>query len=744
MTGASRRIGARLPLAAALVCAGLVAASASEARVTKITLVSRESPTYAGRTFGAVGPYERIIGTASGEIDPADRHNAIIQDIQLAPRNANGKVEYTASFTLVKPVDMSKANGILFYNINNRGSRNFPYNNGGDPGDGFVQNDGYTLLWSGWQGDVVPAANNGNEWVQVPTASNADGSPVTGPVIYRVSNIAAGTNTISLASVPPGGFTAFPYRPLTLDTTQAKAETHAAESETAVTGAVTPIASGDWAFADCRTVAFPGTPDASRICLRNGFDPSLLYQFTFTAKDPLVLGVGLAAYRDVISFFRYEAKDDAGTANPVAGLSHVLVEGTSQSGNLLKTSIHLGFNEDEKGRIVAEGANPHIAARQTPVNFRFALPGGAGTLYEPGSEPVLWWEDYTDTVRSRAKAGMLDRCRASNTCPKMIETFGATEFWDLRMGPGLYGTDAKADIPLPDNMRRYYFPGTSHGGGGGAYSITNNAAAGAGGTCQFQSNPNNEVDYQRALFTALKDWVVFGTQPPPSIYPKIGDGTLVASTKAAMGFPDIPGLPFKDNFENTMLDYAFGASFIFNDMSGVIANEPPAIKQAIPTLVPKVNQDGNEIAGLQTLMDQLPLGTYLGWNIVTSGFNKGRICAFTGGFVPFAKIKADRIANNDPRLSIEERYPSFSAFYYKAAAAVNGLIAQRYLLPADGAREFSTALSDMLRNGLVPKDALAEKLIARKFITVDDEPATRFDGDGAESGWPGGVAHIER
>jgi hypothetical protein len=292
------------------------------------------------------------------------------------------------------------------------------------------------------------------------------------------------------------------------------------------------------------------------------------------------------------------------------------------------------------------------------------------------------------------------------------------------MGPGLYGTDAAADIPLPTNVRRYYFPGTSHGGGSGAYSTSNGTAGGAGGSCLFQNNPNNETDYLRALFTGLKDWVVVGTQPPPSVYPTLAAGQLVQATKAAMGFPNIPGIPFRDNFQNIVNDYAFGPNFVFNDMSGVIGNEPPVIKQQIPTLVPKVNSDGNEIAGLQTLQDQVPIGTYLGWNIVTTGYNKDRICAFTGGFVPFAKTKAERVANNDPRPSIEERYPSFAAFYYAAAAAVNQLVAQRYLLPADAAREFSTALSDMLKNGLVTKDALAEKLIARKFITLGDSDGT--------------------
>jgi hypothetical protein len=488
------------------------------------------------------------------------------------------------------------------------------------------------------------------------------------------------------------------------------------ESETGVTGVVVKIPSSDWAFADCGTVPFPGTPDDSRICLKNGFDPNLLYQFTFTAKDPLVLGVGLAAMRDVISFFRFEMADASGTANPVAGLSHVLAEGTSQSGNLLKTYLHLGFNEDERGRKVIEGANPHIAARQTPINFRFALPGGAATLTEPGSEPVLWWEEYTDATRGRAKAGILTRCRLTNTCPLIIETFGSTEFWDLRHGPGLYGTDAKADIPLPDNVRRYYFPGTTHGGGGGGFNTTSGNAGGAGGTCRYASNPNPLIDNFRALFVALNDWVIAQTPPPPSLYPKIADGTLVAPTKAATGFPTIPGLPFVDNFENTMLQYDFGPSFNYNDMSGVITIEPPNIVQKIPTYVPKVDADGNEIAGLPSLLHQLPLGTYLGWNVVTSGYNKDRICAFTGGFVPFARTKADRIAANDPRLSIEERYPSFTAFYYRAAQVVNDQVAQRYLLPEDGQRIFSQALSDVLKNNLVPKDALAEKFLLRKRL----------------------------
>ncbi len=679
------RTAASVGLVAAATFAGIAPA---EAKVTQIVIDQRESPTYAGASFGAVGQYEKLIGRAFGEIDPNDRRNAIIQDIQLAPRNANGKVAYVATFTLIKPIDMTKGNNILLYQVVNRGNRGQAFNIGGDPGDGFVQNGGYTLLWSGWQGDVALRPNHANETVQVPVAKSPDGSPVTGPVIFRFSNEPAGTHTISLAVPPPGGFTGIVYQPLSLDTTKATLEKHAAESTTAVTGAVVPVPGTAWAWADCSVVSFPGTPDPTKICLKDGFDPSFLYQLVYTAKDPLVLGVGLAATRDVVSFFRHASQDDAGTANPVANhLSYVIGHGTSQSGNLLKTMIHLGFNEDEQGRIVFQGANPYIAARQTPTNFRFALPGGAATLFEPGSEPALWWQDWPDKVRDRARAGMLDRCRETDTCPKIVETFGATEFWDLRMSPGLVGTDAKHDIPLPHNVRRFYFPGTTHGGGGGGFPTATTPP----GACTLQSNPNPEIDTQRALFVALTDWVVEGRKPPHSRYPRLDEGLLVRPTKAAMGFPTVPGLPFTDNFENPVLDYDLGAKFIYNDMSGIISNEPPTVKQVITTLVPRVNGDGNEIGGVPSIQHQAPLGTYLGWNIMAAGFFQGQICAFTGGFVPFAKTAGDRIASHDPRPSLEERYGTQDGYNCAVRLAAKRAVAQRTLLQADADRLIAQA-----------------------------------------------------
>lgn len=674
------------------IVATLVGGTGSaEARVTKITISQRESPTYSGRSFGGVGQYERIVGTATGELDPADPHNQIIQDLGLAPRNARGNVEYVATFTLLKPIDATKGNGGLFYEVVNRGNKQLQsFNVGGDTGNNFVdagdayfQNQGYTLLWSGWQGDV--AAGGGRETLQVPVAKNPDGSSITGPVLGRFANVTGNTSQIIVFNAP------IAYQPASLDTTKATLVRNAPESISGVVpGPVTTIPSTEWAWGDCRTVPFPGTPDPTRVCLKNGFDPSQFYTLVYTAKDPLVLGIGFAATRDINAFFRHAAADDAGTANPVAArISFAIGQGTSQSGNFVKTFIHLGFNQDESGQMVWDGVNPHIAARQNPTNFRFANPGGDASLYSPGSEPVVWWEDWPDTARGRATAGLLDRCRASNSCPKIIETNGSAEFWDLRLSPGYVGTSANADIPLPGNVRRYYFPSTTHGGGGGGFtSALGNPTSSVAGQCTLAANPNPEREQMRALFVALRDWVVDNTAPPASRYPRLADNTLVAATKTALQFPTLPGLPASapDGLINPLLDYDFGSGLTYNDLTGVITIEPPVIKQLLPSVVPQVDADGNEVGGVKSTLAQAPLATYLGWNIVASGVYKDQVCSFSGGAIAFPATRAERAASGDPRLALEERYGTKGNYVATVRAANQRLVADRFLLPADADR----------------------------------------------------------
>ena len=671
MSGMLNQIG--LAATAILMCACCV-----QARVTRIVVEHRESPAFGGQAFGKAGEYEVLSGRFFGEIDPKDRHNSMIMDIQFAPRNARGMVEYSATFALSKPIDMSKSNGVLYYTVSNRGR-----------GAPVAADDGRINLLSGWQGDLPQRPDA--QTIVVPVARKSDGSPLTGPVLERLIDIPPNTTTIDLGAAPYVGLTY--QRPLTLDTARASLTRRSSPNAPA-----TAVLSGDWAFADCTTKPFPGAPDPSKLCVKGGFDPGFEYVLVFTAKDPLVLGIGFAATRDLNSFLRYAAQDDTGTPNPLAKqLKWVISRGDSQSGNFIRSYIHLGFNQDEAGRMVWDGANPHIAARHLALNFRFAVGGGYAAAYQPGSEGVLWWSDYADRVRRRPTAGLLDRCRATNTCPKIFETFGALEFWFLRESPDLVGTDAKSDIPLPPNVRRYFFPGTTHGGGRGGFST---AAPSPPNGCVLPANPNPESDTMRALTVALIDWVTKGTEPPPSRYPRLDQGQLAPGTKGAIGFPNIPGGPSPDGLVNAVLDYDFGPDFNYSDESGLITKQPPVIRQTLPTLVPKVDADGNDVAGVPSVLRQVPLGTYLGWNITAAGFDKGKICTLNGGYLPFAKSKVERAASGDPRPSLEERYGTHQAYVDAVKAAAEKAVAERFLLRADADRLVAEAAAS---------DVLAEK-----------------------------------
>jgi hypothetical protein len=623
-------------------------------------------------TLGADG-YQKLTGHAYGELDPRLPLNAIITDLQFAPRNARGMVEYVATFTILKPADMSKASGVLLYFVPNRGRVNLT------EGGFFIdaRKKGHVLVASGWQGDLAPAA--GMETLSVPVAKNPDGSSITGRVVALFSDLPANATT---APILRGGV-AGTADPASLDSSQATLSRRAAEGT-----AVVPLRNEDWAFADCSTTPFPGTPDPRKICVKGGFNPAYQYELAYTAKDPKVHGIGFAATRDLNSYLRYGAQDSTGAPHVLGGrISWAISQGNSQSGTFLRSFIHLGFNQDEAGRIVFDGSNPERAARLLAMNIRFAAPSGNAALYEPGSDGVVWWANYADEARGRSAAGLLDRCRATETCPKIVETFGSAEFYNLRASPTLVGTRADRDIPLPPNVRRYYFPGISHGGGPGGFDP--NPARQA--CCELVLNPNPSSDTLRALQTALVEWVVKGTLPPPSQYPRFDRGELVSPTHVAMGFPAIPGVPLPDGILTPFYDYDLGPRFNYNDLSGVVTMQPPPIRQVLPTLVPRVDADGNETTGVASVLHQVPLGTYTGWNTVASGFYKGRIRTNTGSFIPFARTRAERLASGDPRPSLEERYTSHENYVANVRAAAERLVRGRYLLQDDADRLIAQA-----------------------------------------------------
>ena len=570
---------------------------------------------------------------------------------------------------------------------------------------------------SGWQGDnasatAVPSyASNtspvttglvSNEWVKTPIASGTTGLTL-GRIINRSG---AASQPLNVMGNP------IPYLPASLDTAAAgvvlTTHTHETLNGNITTGAVIP--STDWAFAHCGGTfpAFPGTPQdlnpanlpgtlPVHVCLKNGFDPTLLYQLVYQVKDPYVLGAGTAAFRDVGSFFRYATADDFGNPNPIAGkISKAVIRGVSQSGNFTRHYIHLGMNQDEAGRIVHDGAWPIIAGRRVANNSRWGQPDGVLELYQQGSEGPQWWTPWPDTVRNLPTGSILDRCNATNTCPKIIEHFGGSEVFALKMTTEWVGTSADADIPLPPNVRRYYVPSTTHGGGGGGFN-ENTSPTGAncpgnnwnaGQPAAFRANPVSETELTNVLRLAMRKWITTGAAPPPTRYPTLAGGNLVDPTQAAMGFPSgIPGISasnfLPENFVNPVLDYDWGPNFNEFDATGFATNLPPPIKSVIKMKVPRVDADGNELGGVPTVLRDAPLGTYLGWNITTTGFHAGQVCNYVGGMIPFAHTLAERMANQDPRLSLQERYGSHNAYVLAVKNAAGNAWTQGYLLAQD-------------------------------------------------------------
>ena len=684
-----------------VVVAVLAWAPAAHARVTRIIIDKTEPLT------GQNIPYERLTGRAFGELDPSDPLNTLITDIDLAPR-VNGKVGYVASFFIVKPVDMSRASGLMWHDVPNRGGRitiTPDLRNLSDVG-----------LSSGWQGDnaganpvtapativpanastLAPVTPSSNEWVKVPVLTG-----VTGHIVGRIINRSGlGAQPLNVMGNP------IPYFPVDpTNNAGATLTTHLHETITGIVTEGSTIPNSDWNFCGGGTFAAP-TPVTTlpvRLCLKDGFDATKLYQLVYTVTDPYVLGAGTAAFRDVASFFRYEPNDDFGTPNPLAGsIKWAIIRGSSQSGNFTRHFIHLGMNQDEQGRIVHDGAWPLIAGRRVANNSRWGQPDGVLELYQMGSEGPQWWHQFPDTVRGLHPAGILDRCEATKTCPKIVETFGGAEVFALKMTTSWVGTSAKNDIPVPKNVRRYYLPSSTHGGGNGTTTENppKNVVGCPGnnwGTGTLLANPVPATGLVNRMRVALRDWVMLGVDPPPSQWPTLAKKTLVEPTKAAMGFPSgVPGIPdsifLPENFIFPVFDYDWGPEFNESDATGTPTNAPPPILHVIKMMVPRVDADGNELGGVPTVQRDAPLGTYLGWNI-TSGpgsaaydgrpFHAGQVCNYVGGMVPFFKTKAQRLAAGDPRLSLEERYGTHAGYVAAVTAAANDAFNQGYLLAAD-------------------------------------------------------------
>ena len=686
-----------IPIALASGVFALALCGPVDARVTRI-VIDEVLPMPAGGPAAATA-YEQVAGRAFGELDPKLPANAIIQDIELA-KDADGKVRYVATFLINKPMDVSRASGLMWHDVPNRGRQAALSPQERAFGD--------IVLASAWQGDNSgwtavrdKASVAGNQFLQVPVARGVGGTPITGEVFGRIANRSGKASQPLIVLFNP-----VPYKPVSRDTTKAKLVSRGGENQLGEVFDEVAIPASDWAWARCdANNPFPGVPESTQICLKNGFDGGRLYQVVFTAADPHVLGIGFAAWRDVGAFFKKAAADDAGTPNPIAkAITHSIARGVSQSGNYLRGWLHLGFNQAEDGGMVHDGMWPIIAGRRIALNFRWAQPDGAMELYQAGSEGPQWWLPHPDPVRGHPSAGILDRCTATRTCPKVIEHFGSAEVWALKLTPEWVGTDAKSDLPLPDTVRRYYIASSTHGGGTGGFDtsvpgvgLPTTGAACPGnnfGTGVLPANPVPHVHTVNASRVHFRDWVMKGVPPPPSRDPTVAQGQLAESHTAAIGFPTLPGLRAtvpEPDFIMRVHDYYWGPQFNAVDGSGIASLAPPRIRQSLKMLAPKVDADGNELGGVPVVLLDAPLGTYLGWNVAAGGFHKGQICYYAGGMIPFARTAEARRANQDPRPSLEERYGSHEGYVAAVKKAAARAMAERFLLEEDAAALIAAA-----------------------------------------------------
>jgi Alpha/beta hydrolase domain len=584
----------------------------------------------------------------------------------------------------------------MLFEIVNRGNKLDPgfFNVGvtaaNPAGDGFLENQGFTLVWAGWQADLVPPANVNLVTMSAPIAHKPNGAKVTGVVRseFIVSAPISTQNILADSSSNTPG-----YATVSLDNSHDTMTMRVHQDDPKVV-----IANSDWAYADCTSTPFPGVPNPQMVCLKNGFDTNHIYELIYTAKDPIVMGLGLAAIRDVASFLRDATKDDSGNANPLAGdIKYALLNGISQSGRLLRTYLGLGFNEGETHQQVFDGMQPHIGSLRNYINVRFSQPGRlAGTQHTekqyPGPESPLTYDEAQDPLTGD-RSGLLDQCRRTGTCPKIVHTMSDIEYWEASGRGDTTDPSGKRDIDLPHHVRIYEFSSTQHGGFSPVAPLPTST-----GICQQLPNANSYTHNIRALLVALQQWVATDSAPPPSLYSGIDHKSLVLLDKFV--FPTIPNVAGPQGVFNTRFVYDRGPQYDADDVSGIISVEPPTSIAEYPSLVPQVNADGNDIDGLRSITLQVPLGTYTGWNVRQAGFSEGDTCDLTGSYIPFALTKTQRLQSGDPRLSLQERYGTLANYTALATTAANSLVSQRLLLASDKAAAIQSATNQAQQAGL--------------------------------------------
>ena len=605
--------------------------------------------------FGGAGGYELLRGRATIALDPADPRNAVIADIALAPRNAQGRVEASADLLILRPTDPARANGTLLVEPPNRGraiiglllndtpaARNGQFDQPGDAGNGWLLRQGYTLAWVGWQGDPTPGAGLR---LRVPAPSGITGAVRDEFVFDHTTN------------------------PVTMQLTYPVAD------PSSLRGTARPRVDAPRRDISLRLVA----PDRVEITRAENFTAGDINEVTYTARDPGLMGMGLAALRDVSAALRHAE----GEGNPQAGraAARAISLGVSQSGRFLRDALYLGFNEDTAGRMVFDGIFPHISgSRRTDLNARWAQPGRNPSDHTdrgyPADQFPFTYADTTDPLTGRTD-GLLRRCTASRTCPRVMQTDSEFEYWGARGSLSVTAPDG-GHIELPANVRAYMMTGHPHYAAAEAQATRN-------AVCANPINPLQAGAPMRALVVAMEAWIREGVAPPASRTPTVGAGDLVPATALARTGTPQAALP----------------GSLFRVLPGMVA--PDSITPApllgpagdilgrYPILVPTGDADGNALGGIRLPVIAAPVATYTGYNPRGAGYGEGALCTNIGSVLAFPATATP----GDPRQPLDQRWPGDSYVAAVQASAAR-LVADRLLLEEDAAAMVAAARAGTL------------------------------------------------
>lgn len=637
--------------------------------------VQERRPFADGQSFGASGPYEAVRGRLFLEADPDDPANARIADLPLAPRNDKGRVAYWSDFFMLRPTDPTRGNRRLLYDVTNRGNllSLWTFNEGqrtNDPrspehaGNGYLMRQGYTLLWSGWNGDVVDDGTD-RLLIGLPIAQQ-DGRPVQGKIHLEIS-VDEATPSWTFGWSPWGIADAYPT--VDIDDPSATLTKRRTRGDEAI-----PVPRDRWRFARHQDDGV--LPDPRSLYVEDGLQPGWLYDLTYTAEGPRIAGLGMAAIRDLVSFLRYEPADQQGQPNPLINrLDHAYLFGISQSGRLVHHFIYDGFNTDSHGRVVFDGAIAHVAG---PGRGLFNQRFGLATLYSSQHRDRLCGSESFPfaTVPQRdpvtgQEGHILEHARRSGHVPKLFFVQSSTEYWSR--AASLLHTDVQGqrDLPIDPDVRIYLISGSGHLG----------AQPPTPGIGQTPRNPlRHRPPVLRALLVAMDRWVSEDRQPPDSRYPRIDDGTLVAVEQFREAFPAIPGIDLpQDCYQPLRLD--FGPRW---HSAGIADTVPPKVTGTYQALVPMVDEDGNELAGIRLPEVAVPLATFTGWSLRAEPYGAaGMLAGLDGSYLEFPWTDAQRQSSSDPRRSVMQRYPTHAQYLHQVAQQALQLHQDGYLLAED-------------------------------------------------------------